>query len=60
MPLVIKNKRLYKKIMRLVNTYSDKAIKYYGKGLMKKGRIWEKKSDRVYAKYYKQIFEIRR
>jgi hypothetical protein len=41
-----------------MNKYDDKAMAEYSKGNMKKGEMYEKKSDKLYDKNYSKMWEV--
>jgi hypothetical protein len=60
MVVTIKNKDLHKKIFKEINKFEDKAILYYKKGDIKKGKTFEKKADKLYDNNYNKMFEVKR
>lgn len=60
MSLKVKNPTLKKKIFRKMNSYDAKALREYRKGNLKKGRIYENASDRLYSKNYYKMFRVTR
>lgn len=58
MALCVKDKKLKKKIYKLMNVLDNKASKEYKKSNFKKGKKFELMSDRLYKKNYKKMWKI--
>ncbi len=56
MPLKVINPKLKKKVFKSMRHWEDLAINAYEKGELKKGRGFEKKSDKLYERNYSKIF----
>lgn len=60
MAIYVKNKRLKKRVFKQLDKYDKLTMKEYKKGNIKKGRIYEAKSDKLYKdNYYKMFTKIK-
>ena len=57
MVIITKNPKLKKKVFAKIKEYDRKAMANYKKGKIKEGKIWEKKSDKIYKDNYNKMFE---
>ena len=55
-----KNPKLKRRIFKSIHRYENIALKFYKKGKISKGKRYESKADRLYKKFYKKMFGIKR
>lgn len=60
MVIKIKNKALHKRIMKQIDELNDKELVEIKKGNLAKARVYEKRSDRIYAQNYGKMFNVKK
>ena len=60
MIIVVKKNKLKQKVFKSIRYHDNLALKAYKKGNMVQGKKHEKKSDELYVKNYKKMFEVKK
>jgi hypothetical protein len=57
MPILTRNPKLKREVFKKIKKNEDLAMKEYKKGNLKKGKVYEKRADKLYADNYDKMFK---